>query len=151
MTSWLEIEGKINTKHLSPNTHYGAYLICEVAHYRAFGLDVLPSEVSVEVGVGEIHTRGKIIFSHNKFIKPSFECVRHQNNVKEGLKPKVGTKISRDSHERNDGWLEIELGEFYNNGEWEKEVKMSLREVNGVHLKGGLIVDGIEIRPIYKQ
>ncbi|GKD38325.1 F-box protein PP2-B15-like protein, partial [Tanacetum coccineum] len=45
-------------------------------------------------------------------------------------------------------WLEIELGEFYNDGSSEKEVKMSLREVDGVRLKGGLLVEGIEIRPV---
>ncbi|KAL7583984.1 hypothetical protein Lser_V15G46323 [Lactuca serriola] len=146
MTSWLEIEGKINTRNLSPDTYYRAYLITEVAHYRAFGLDVLPCEVSVEVG--ESHSQGKINFSHNKCIKPCFERTCRPNEVKEGLRSKLGEYISRFCLERKDGWLEIELGEFYNDGSYEKEVKMNLREVNGVHLKGGLIVEGIEIRPI---
>ncbi|PWA65430.1 F-box domain, Phloem protein 2-like protein [Artemisia annua] len=91
MTSWLEVEGKISTRILSPNTMYEACLIVQVAHHRAYGLDVLPFE-------------------------------------------------------QNDGWLEIEPGEFYNEGFGEKEVKMSLREVDGVHLKGGLLIEGIEIR-----
>ncbi|RVW97868.1 putative F-box protein PP2-B12 [Vitis vinifera] len=52
----------------------------------------------------------------------------------------------RVPYEREDGWFEVELGEFYNDG-GDEEVKMSLREVKGVHLKGGLIVEGIEIRP----
>jgi hypothetical protein len=42
--------------------------------------------------------------------------------------------------------LEIELGEFFS-GENDEEVKMSLMEVKGHHLKGGLIIEGIEIRP----
>uniref|UniRef100_A0A7N2L8A3 Uncharacterized protein n=1 Tax=Quercus lobata TaxID=97700 RepID=A0A7N2L8A3_QUELO len=41
--------------------------------------------------------------------------------------------------ERKDGWIEIKLGYFYND-EGDEEVK-------GEHLKGGLIVEGIELRP----
>ncbi len=48
--------------------------------------------------------------------------------------------------ERKDGWIEIELGYFYND-QGDEEVKMCLKEVKGEHLKGGLIVEGIEIRP----
>nr|XP_043608288.1 F-box protein PP2-B15-like [Erigeron canadensis] len=148
MTSWLEIEGKVNTKTLSPNTHYKAYLIVEVAHYRAFGLDVLPCEISIEVGVGGFHSRGKILFSHNKHSNQSYEHIFHPNEIKECSRSKSGHEIARGSRDqRKDGWLEIELGEFYNDAT-EKEVKMSLREVKGVHLKGGLVVDGIDIRPI---
>ena len=50
------------------------------------------------------------------------------------------------TREREDGWLEIELGEFYSDGS-DEEVKMSLKEVKGEHLKYGLIVEGIELRP----
>ncbi len=48
--------------------------------------------------------------------------------------------------ERKDGWIEIGLGYFYND-QGDEEVKMCLKEVKGEHLKGGLIVEGIEIRP----
>lgn len=48
---------------------------------------------------------------------------------------------------RHDQWLEIELGSFFNEG-GDNEVRMCLKEVKGVHLKGGLIVGGIEVRPI---
>ena len=48
--------------------------------------------------------------------------------------------------EREDGWMEIELGEFFS-GEAYEEVKMSLMEVKGYQLKGGLIIEGIEVRP----
>ena len=116
MTSCLKVEGKISTRILSPNTWYRACLIVQVAHHRAYGLDVLPFEVLVEVG--DFRSRGTILLSHS-------EC-----------------------RKRNDGWLEMELGEFYNEGFSEKEVKMSLGEVDGVHLKGGLLVEGIEIRPV---
>ena len=48
-TCWLEIHGKIKTKILSPNTKYGAYLIMKISN-RAYGLDSIPFEMSIEVG-----------------------------------------------------------------------------------------------------
>ncbi|KAI7731631.1 hypothetical protein M8C21_015717 [Ambrosia artemisiifolia] len=146
MTSWLEVEGKINTRILSPNTMYRAYLIVQVAHYRAFGFDVVPCEISVEVC--EFCSRGVVTLSHSAFTKRSLEHVCGKNKVGGRLRLRSDDKVSRVCLERKDGWLEIELGEFYNQGMCEKEVKMSLREIKGVHLKGGLIVKSLEIRPV---
>ncbi|GJY96774.1 F-box domain, phloem protein 2-like protein [Tanacetum coccineum] len=56
MASWLEVQGKISTHILSPNTIYRAYLIVQVAHHRAYGLNVLPFEVLVELG--DFRSRG---------------------------------------------------------------------------------------------
>ncbi|KAF3650400.1 hypothetical protein FXO37_18482 [Capsicum annuum] len=48
---------------------------------------------------------------------------------------------------RDDGWFEIELGEFYTENE-DDCIEMSLKEVKDcVTPKDGLIVEGIEIRP----
>ncbi|KAI7725967.1 hypothetical protein M8C21_004188 [Ambrosia artemisiifolia] len=146
MTSWLEVEGKINTRILSPNTMYRAYLIVQVAHYRAFGFDVVPCEISVEVG--EFCSRGVVTLSPSAFTKRSLEHVCGKNKVGGRSRLRSSDKVSRVCLERKDGWLEIELGEFYNQGMCEKEVKMSLREIKGVHLKGGLIVKSLEIRPV---
>ncbi|KAJ6974228.1 F-box protein PP2-B15-like [Populus alba x Populus x berolinensis] len=107
---WLEIVGMIKTQMLTPNTKYGAYLVLKITD-RSYGLDLMPSEISVEV-----------------------------------LKSRVAEGEGRVPSERDDGWLEIELGEFFS-GENDEEVKMSLMEVKGHHLKGGLIIEGIEIRP----
>ncbi|KAI3445375.1 hypothetical protein Pfo_002040 [Paulownia fortunei] len=63
MVCWLEIRGKINTKILSPNTTYGAYLVIQLAH-RAFGLGALPSEVLVEIG--DYETRGTICMNRDR-------------------------------------------------------------------------------------
>ncbi|OMO98637.1 Phloem protein 2-like protein [Corchorus capsularis] len=48
--------------------------------------------------------------------------------------------------EREDGWMEVELGEIFS-GENDEEVKMGLMEVKGCHLKGGLVIEGTEVRP----
>lgn len=108
----------MNTKMLSSNTYYGAFLVVKFAH-RAFGLDHLPSEVLIEVGNSRYE--GTICLCHSE----SSDRIR----------------------ERSDGWMEIEIGYFHTD-DVEKQVKMSLKEVKGVHLKGGLIVEGIEVRPM---
>ncbi|KAJ0966516.1 hypothetical protein J5N97_023433 [Dioscorea zingiberensis] len=53
----------------------------------------------------------------------------------------------RVPHQREDGWMEIELGEFDNELGEDGEVEMSLLEVKGGHWKSGLLIQGIEIRP----
>ncbi|KAJ1380875.1 Phloem protein 2-like [Sesbania bispinosa] len=121
---WLEIKGSIKSGMLSPKTLYKAYLKVKIAD-RAYGLDSLPSEVSIEVG--NYKSQGTV------YIRPP--CRRNG-------------KASCHCHcKPQDEWLEIELGSFYTQSDSDEEVRMCLKEVKGVHLKGGLIVDGIEIRP----
>lgn len=62
------------------------------------------------------------------------------------MKSRVVKGDDRVMRRREDGWMEMELGEFFN-GEGDEEVKMSLMEIKGHQLKGGVIVEGIEIRP----
>lgn len=131
---WLEIGGSISTRILSPNTVYGSYLLVKFAD-RAYGLDYLPSEVSLEVG--NFKSQGKVHLSHSERKKQPPLRMRSGGSQCD----------ERGIAERRDGWMEIELGGFYNNGN-DMEVKMSLKEVKGHHLKGGLIVEGIELRPI---
>ncbi|CAI9768948.1 unnamed protein product [Fraxinus pennsylvanica] len=140
MIWWLEIYGKINTRMLSKNTTYGAYLVIKLAN-RAFGLDLLPSEVSIEVGdyksMRETYLRG------NELEKQDMERDFMEHKIDGSSDCEAEECIL---HMRDDGWLEVELGEFYCDGN-DREVKMSFKEVKGEHLKGGLLVEGIEIRP----
>ncbi|XP_024003691.1 F-box protein VBF isoform X2 [Eutrema salsugineum] len=53
----------------------------------------------------------------------------------------------REPKGRDDGWMEIELGEFETRQGEDDEVSMSLTEVKGYQLKGGIVIDGIEVRP----
>ena len=73
------------------------------------------------------------------------EYMFYRNRI-EVLRKRVieGTQITLN--EREDGWLEIELIEFFS-GEVNEEVKMTLMEVKGYQLKGGLVIEGIEVRP----
>ncbi|KAK6243003.1 hypothetical protein QUC31_009412 [Theobroma cacao] len=141
--SWLEIHGKIRSKTLTPNTRYGAYLLLKITD-RAFGLDLIPSEISLEVGNGAKFTNTAYLRSQDSK-KQRMEDLFYGNR-KQMLKSRVIEGEDRVLSEREDGWMEIELGEFFN-GEGDKAVKMSLMEVKGHQLKGGLIVEGIELRP----
>lgn len=132
-TDWLEIGGKIRTKMLTPNTTYGAgaYLVMEISE-RAYGLDLMASEITLEVG--------------NQVCSSYVFLQQGEDNKQMG---NLGNKKEGSVREREDGWMEVELGEFYS-GEKDEEVKMSLMEVKGCHLKGGLLIEGIQFRPKHR-
>ncbi|KAM7274362.1 hypothetical protein ACFE04_029026 [Oxalis oulophora] len=146
---WLEINAKIKTKMLSPKTYYSAYLIVKFAT-RAYGLDNLPSQVSLQVG-DTLKSKGSVYLTCDKSKKPQVEdyFYYYNNNRVEALRWRKD--IDRGNVgvacDRGDGWYEIKMGSFYNDDGDDKEVKMELKEVTGEHLKGGLIVEGIELRP----
>ncbi|CAL0311206.1 unnamed protein product [Lupinus luteus] len=142
--NWLEIEGKIRTQILTPNTLYGAYLIMNVSH-RAYGLDFASSEVSIVIGKKVV--KGKAYLQCKEENKVKMETFFNKN-PRESLRM-VQEKEDNEGipypSKREDGWMEIELGEFFS-GESNVDVKMSLREVC-YRLKGGLVLEGIEVRP----
>ncbi|PHT98988.1 hypothetical protein BC332_32136 [Capsicum chinense] len=143
--SRLEIQGKMKTGELSPNTTYGAYILMKISN-RSFGLDSIPSEISISVGDQEsISSTAYLRHSRNKK-KEQLETLFYRNRV-ETLKARVNKGEERMPIERKDGWLEIELGEFYNGGNGDEEILMKLMEVKGYHVKGGLVIEGIELRP----
>lgn len=109
----------------------------------------MPSEVSLEVGNGSSKSQGTVYLRWQER-KKQLECLGHLYFLHrdEALRSRVSEGDGeRFAREREDGWIEIELGSFYNDGGDGKEVEMCLKEVKGQHLKGGLIVEGIEIRP----
>lgn len=137
-THWLEIEGKIKTEMLSPNSIYGAYLIIKITH-RAYGFDSVAAEVSVEVG-DQVSSSGRVYLVVDHHGKHDKKMLRSS--------PLIQGDDQRIPCEKENGWMEIELGEFCSGDHGDhKEVKMSLKEVKGCQLKGGLIVEGIEVRP----
>ncbi|XVF06004.1 hypothetical protein REPUB_Repub06bG0010500 [Reevesia pubescens] len=131
-TDWLEIRGNIKTQMLTPNTNYGAYLIMKISD-RAYGLDIMPIEITIEVGNQQVSCNN--VFLRHQKSKKRVEMWKPIEDYQQGI-------VS----EREDGWMEIELGEFFS-GENNEEVKMTLMEVKGWHLKGGIVIEGIELRP----
>ncbi|TKY52264.1 F-box protein PP2-B15 [Spatholobus suberectus] len=130
MVSWLEIRGKIGTRTLTPNTSYSVYLVMKISH-REYGLDSVACEVSVAVG-SRVQS-GRVYLCQKDEKRCKKERLFQREVQDEGIR--VPTR-------REDGWMEIEVGEFFS-GEADEELRMSLMEV-GYQLKGGLIVEGIE-------
>ncbi|KAD5803668.1 hypothetical protein E3N88_15028 [Mikania micrantha] len=129
---WLEIKGRIKTSMLSSTTRYAAYLVYDIGPLSC-GFDF-----------------------------PAKTLVRHVDGTKDDdddvamtvvyLKPPNthSETIRVVPHKRADGWMEIELGKFYND-KIDGEVDIRFTETCQLHWKSGLIVEGIDIRPINEE
>ncbi|KZV19474.1 hypothetical protein F511_31844 [Dorcoceras hygrometricum] len=144
-SSMLSIEGRIRTQTLSPSAKYGAYLIIKISN-QAYGLDSIPCEISIATG-------DRKIASNTAYLRDPADGKKHilqglfYGNRGEMLKKRVDQLgDQRVPRKRDDGWMEIEVGEFFNDG-GDEEMVMSLKEIKGHHLMGGLIVEGLEVRP----
>ncbi|TKY52052.1 F-box protein PP2-B10 [Spatholobus suberectus] len=122
---WLEIRGGISSLALSPNTRYAAYLVFKMIN--AYGFRNRPVELSVNIFGDQGSTK-------TVCLDPEVE--RPNNRFMALQRPDM----------RSDGWLEIEMGEFFNTG-IEDEVQMSVMEIKGGNWKRGLFLEGIEVRP----
>ncbi|XP_020112964.1 F-box protein PP2-B10-like [Ananas comosus] len=123
----LEIEGKSDCKDLTTGKTYAAYLIFKIAE-ESCGLTSPYPDARVALGDHEAKACAVCL-------DPSKGKKKHEDDV-------------RLPRKRNDGWMEIELGEFtVNRGEEGEKVRMSLSETKVMNWKKGLIVGGIEIRP----
>uniref|UniRef100_A0ACD6AKK8 Uncharacterized protein n=1 Tax=Avena sativa TaxID=4498 RepID=A0ACD6AKK8_AVESA len=142
---WLDIRGKINRMMLSENLTYAAYMVFKLADD---GFNLLHSpfqDVSVSVA-GSDSTQQVCLQSYmevgddgvpQKHILTSHIPADHRPEV-----PLTDDIVL--PRERADGWMEVELGEFYNEEGFDDEMSVSLMETRT--WKYGLIVWGIEIR-----
>nr|GMD09410.1 F-box protein PP2-B15-like [Ipomoea batatas] len=146
----LEIEGKVKRGILSPNTNYGVYLVMNISD-GAFGLDSRPCETSIKVGDRGAAATGIAYLQPAGGAEERRPSAVYRNGGGVEMVKPLGVEGGerRQSRERSDGWMEVEIGEFFNGEEddGDEEITMSLSEVKGCHVKGGLIVQGIEIRP----
>ncbi|KAI4310906.1 hypothetical protein MLD38_035850 [Melastoma candidum] len=152
---WLEIRGKIDLGMLSPGTNYAAYLVFKSGGL-SFGFENQEVEVAFGVEGGEYkertvyldpdrwrRQRQQQVVPRRGFMGRWLRRVERQ----EGSKPGEDDDGKRPK-ERKDGWMEVELGEvFIGGGGCEGEVEMRVMEVKCGDWKGGIIVQGIEIRP----
>ncbi|CAN7073296.1 unnamed protein product [Brassica oleracea var. botrytis] len=148
-TDRLEVNGRIQTGVLSPNTRYGAYLIVKVSKH-AYGLDLVPAEVCMKSSNGRT-VKNKVYLCCLDEKKQQMKRLLYGNR-EERMAMTVGMvgadhEKRREPKGRDDGWMEIELGEFETREGEDDEVNMSLTEVKGYQLKGGIVIDGIEVRP----
>ncbi|XP_028782014.1 F-box protein PP2-B11-like [Neltuma alba] len=116
---WFEVKGILNTRLLSPKTTYDVFFIFQ------FGSEILG------------FTGTFINFSLNKSgaFTSEGQVVLYP--------PRIGVK------EREDGWLEIKVGEFYTDHEEDGDGLLEFRlwEFNDYNEKKGILVEGFEFRP----
>ncbi|CAE5960398.1 unnamed protein product [Arabidopsis arenosa] len=147
-TDRLEVKGKIQTGVLTPNTRYGAYLIMKVTK-GAYGLDLVPAETLVKSKNGQNikNTTYLCCLDEKKQQMKRLLYGNREERMAMTVKAVGGDGKRREPKGRDDGWMEIELGEFETREGEDDEVNMILTEVKGYQLKGGIVIDGIEVRP----
>ncbi|MBA0858276.1 hypothetical protein Goshw_023757 [Gossypium schwendimanii] len=119
---WLEVKGMIDIRILSYNTNYAAYLVFKLRNKRT--IEFRQRAVGLHINVGGI---------------TSWEVRRVSLDPSQN-----GTQHVR---EREDGWMEVEMGELFNEFGDDGTVQLSLREIDTSYYKQGLIIEGIELRP----
>ncbi|XP_031263023.1 putative F-box protein PP2-B12 [Pistacia vera] len=118
---WLDVKGRIETKILSPRTTYAAYFV--------FKLSKSGNEyerIALQFGVyfeGRDNGKRRVMF-----LNPS-------------------TNASQLCRDRGDGWMEIEMSEFFNVNGDEGTLLFRVFDFHGFCTKHGLIIEGIELRP----
>ncbi|KAJ8558462.1 hypothetical protein K7X08_005228 [Anisodus acutangulus] len=149
---WFDMSGKINTNMLSPDTRYGAYLVFTTKS-RAYGFGDQPAESSVGIAGHERETQTVYLDPQGGRRQYRYQVVPRRlgiftHHMAHILRQEVEDEPEgRHPKQRSDGWMEIELGEFFVKRGQEAEVEMSLTEVKGGNWKSGLIIEGIDIRP----
>jgi hypothetical protein len=120
---------------LSEDTRYAAYLIFKMAD-DSFGLDSPLQEASITIGEETTTTHPVRLQSYTDY---------EDNITTDDDGDEV---IPRLPQERPDGWMELEIGDWYNSGGDDGVVSASVKETRiGGNWKKGLIVQGLEIRP----
>ncbi|XP_017974384.1 PREDICTED: F-box protein PP2-B10 isoform X1 [Theobroma cacao] len=118
----LDVKGRIELKTLSYRTNYSAYLVFKIVRDR-YGFRHTPVEFRVIINEGT--ASGKV---RSVILDPP-------------------PNVPQQAKERGDSWLEIEMGEFFNECGDDTRVEFYLRGVHDNQPKRGLIIEGIELRP----
>uniref|UniRef100_A0A803LG12 F-box domain-containing protein n=2 Tax=Chenopodium quinoa TaxID=63459 RepID=A0A803LG12_CHEQI len=137
---WFEIKGEIKTSMLSPNTKYGAYLVFHVSS-SAWNFYDYPVDAVIETSGGQVVT-GRVYLDPRRggIVDEGYELVP----LAGAEDPEEGVNLPKL---RVDEWIEVEIGEFFT-GDKDELVTFSLMEILTGALKGGLVIEGIEIRPV---
>lgn len=115
----LDIRGKIRARLLTSKTIYGVYLV--------FKLD--PKSIGFET------------------IKGVIRFVEDETDVDAERRGSIVQLQAEDERERENGWMEVEIGSFYVDGGDEGEVEARVLETSN-RIKSGLTIEGMEFRPL---
>ncbi|CAN4105777.1 unnamed protein product [Withania somnifera] len=152
---WFDISGKINTSVLSPDTNYAAYFVFTTKS-GTYGFDEQSTEGAVGI-MGHERKPQTVLLDPEAARRRMYQIVPrrlglfHQmaDILRGGVNPPPSESQAqaRYPQQRSDGWIEVELGEFFVKRGQDVELEMSLTEVKVGNWKSGLVVEGIEIRP----
>ncbi|XP_060215475.1 F-box protein PP2-B10-like [Lycium barbarum] len=123
---WFDIRGTIDTRRLTQKTSYSAYLVFQLTDNHR----------ELEKAIASV-----------RFVKEKAEGTDAEGYTVFLSKAKGEGENGIFPHLRSDGWMEIKLGEFFNNFGEDGEVEMRLMEIKNPNWKWGIIVKGIDIRP----
>ncbi|KAJ4888448.1 F-box protein [Raphanus sativus] len=121
---WFEIRGGMHTRYLSPGTRYSVYIVFKTKN-GCPGLGYSP--VDAEVGLVGQGSSQKLIY----FVGP-----HGRGGRRDVTKPEA----------REDGWMEVELGQFYSDSCCD-DISLSVVKSDTPDWKSGLIIQGFEFRP----
>ncbi|KAI3949919.1 hypothetical protein MKW92_046100 [Papaver armeniacum] len=133
---WFDIRGKLDTRLLSPKTVYAAYIVLKFKEGdNGFEDEPIKAKIEVVGGNDSVCSEERLVyFDASGEHSPSDPMLESQYVA----------------HERGDGWMEVEMGHFYNEGGRDNEggeVHMSVIETERLYGKYCLIVQGMELRP----
>ena len=148
----LDIYGRLPVAELTPATCYAAYLVYGLADGHR-GLSFQDQETTVALASGSGRVGAGAAPRHAVCLHPDEAEERKFRAVSRG----TGAEETRPPRLREDGWSEMEMGRLRTPGDdgeqetavaGEEEVVVSF-EVLGWYSKRGLIVEGVEFRPVY--
>ncbi|KAM7273699.1 hypothetical protein ACFE04_028363 [Oxalis oulophora] len=150
---WLEMTGKFSTSLLSPSTNYAAFFVFNTAP-DLYGFHI-PVNTKVGLFGSDNPCKRTVRLEGHREERKITKPVRRRYNFAPRLPTATATSTSTASDtaavhkRREDGWFEVELGDFHyvGDGSDDGELEVRLFETEHGHWKHGLVVEGIEIRP----
>jgi len=138
----LDIYGRLPAAALTPATPYAAYLVYDTAtggQHR--GLSFPDQETAVSLG-------GRLAARHAVCLRPDDAEARRFGGAGGGGGHRV---VVRQPRRREDGWWEMEMGRLRTTGarEEEQEEVVASFEALGWYPKRGLVLHGMEFRPLH--
>ncbi|OQU92610.1 hypothetical protein SORBI_3001G375400, partial [Sorghum bicolor] len=147
--SILHVAGRLPVAELTPATVYAAYLVYGLADGHR-GLSFPDQETTVALGSGRVAGAAR----HAVCLHPDEAEERKFRAVSRG----TGAEEPRPPRLPENGWSEMEMGRLRTPGDGERETAVAGKDeevvvvsfvVLGWYPKRGLIVEGIEFRPVY--
>lgn len=147
---WFEVRGKMKASLLSPDTNYAVYLVFKMPE-GTYGF-YHPAEVAVKTAGGK--ETQSVYLDPQEGHNQRYQIVPRRIGVFNRFRSMTGMQPSMQREgdgklpkQRPDGWLEIEIGEFWTRRDEDEEVEMTVLDIKGGNWKGGLVLEGMEIRP----